>query len=148
MKEGFNSPSLHILAGLGKAEDSFTIEHYFGLAIKELAIQLPDKRQAALIYALAIVEEIINGKRELIVGVAEIKWGAIDSFGFESETASVLFDSIGFENVNGLFYEHDDLTDIIPPLKQDLETIDNVKKELYIELVKWREKVAGLITHP
>jgi hypothetical protein len=72
MEEGIDSPSLHILAGLEKAEDSLTFERYFFLALKELAIQLPDKRQAALIYALAIAEEIISGKKELIAGIAEI----------------------------------------------------------------------------
>ena len=53
LEEGLDIPSLCILAGLSKNESPFQIDHYFKLTLEELNIKLPDKRQAAIEYAMA-----------------------------------------------------------------------------------------------
>lgn len=63
LEEGLDTPSLCILAGLDKHESPFQIEHYFKMTLDELKIVLPDKRQAAIEYAFAIVDEILEGKK-------------------------------------------------------------------------------------
>src|SRR5476651_454184 len=77
LEEGYDSLSLSILAGLSKTENSFEIEKYFKSALNELEILIPDERTACIGYALAISDEIIDGKKELINGVSEIYHNAI-----------------------------------------------------------------------
>ena len=97
LSEGLYTPSICILAGLDKNEDWFVKEHYLKLALDELNITMPDKRQAALEYACAIADEVISGEKELIAGVSEIKNKAVDSYDFWSENQKYVYDSIGFE---------------------------------------------------
>ncbi len=102
LEEGLDTPSLCILAGLRKTESPFQIDHYFKLTLEELNIKFPDKRQAAIEYALAIVDEILDGKKDVIIGTREIIYKAIDSYDFFSETKQYCYDSIGFETAYGL----------------------------------------------
>jgi hypothetical protein len=145
ISEGLTSDSLYILAGLSKNENTFEIEHYLALALNELQIIQPDKKQAALEYALAITEEVIEGSKDLIIGIKEIKNQAIDSYDFYTETKEYVYDSIGFESLYGLYVTYDDLTDINPPLKSDLASIEDVKEEMFDELKKWQDKLTALL---
>lgn len=143
MEEGLNSPSLYILAGLEKNESPFQVEHYFKLALDELHIILPDKRTAALEYALAIAEHVINGKIPLMTGLLEIRYEAIDSYNFYEESKKLLFDSIGFERINGLFEAHFDLSDAFHQMHKDKtneQLIIETEADLLIELKKWIER--------
>ena len=144
LEEGLDTPSLCILAGLDKNENPFQIEQYFRLTLEELKIELPDKRQAALEYALAILDEILEGKKEIIQGTKEIYCNAIDSYDFFSETKDFCYDSIGFEAVYGLYDTYDDLLDADIPWqngKTNEQLMVEVKEELWGELKKWKEKI-------
>jgi len=145
LNENLDSPSLYILAGLDKAENSFVAERYLNLTLEELGMQMPDKRQAALIYALAITNEIIDGTKDLISGIREIKAQAVDSYNFWSENSNYVYDSIGFEKVYGLYDDYDNLTDITPPLKRDQEYINQIKVQLFDELKIWKERLEILV---
>lgn len=143
LEEGLDTPSLCILAGLSKNETPFQIDHYFKMTLEELKIKLPDKRQAAIEYAIAIVDEIVDGKKELISGAREVRYKAIDSYDFFSESIQYCYDSIGFEKAYGLF-------DTIDELSCDNESwqterteqfITETKAELFKELKKWRDKI-------
>jgi hypothetical protein len=96
-------------------------------------------------YALAITEEVIEGSKDLIIGIKEIKNQAIDSYDFYTETKEYVYDSIGFESLYGLYVTYDDLTDINPPLKSDLASIEDVKEEMFDELKKWQDKLTALL---
>src|SRR5690606_29447002 len=144
IEEGLNSPSLYILAGLSKNESPFQIDHYFKLTLDELNIKLPDKRQAAIEYAMAIVDEILDGKKDVIIGTREIRYKAIDSYDFFSESKQYCYDSIGFETAYGLFDTFDELSNA-ERLWQTEETIEQLmtetKTELFEELQKWKDKI-------
>ncbi|MBD1393139.1 hypothetical protein [Mucilaginibacter glaciei] len=144
LSENLDSPSLRILAGLGKNESSSVVEHYLKLSLQELKIVMPGKRKAALIYALFVTNEIISGVKELTEGISEIKSKAIDSFDFRSETKMYVYDSIGFEELHGLYVTYDDLTDINPPLKTDHDNIIEVKKQLQNALTSWKPQLEQL----
>jgi len=146
--EGLDTPSICILAGLDKNENSFVKEHYLKLALNELNIGMPNKRQAALEYACAIADEIISGEKELIAGVSEIKNKAIDSYDFWSENQKYVYDSIGFEIVYGLYDEYDDLQNDLMQISRDKsreELIIEVKTQLLDELTKWKEKIQSIL---
>lgn len=148
LKEGYDSPSLLILAGLSKNEDSLVIEHYFEKAIEELQIQLPTKRQAALEYSLAIIDEIFSFKKDLIVGVKEIKNKAIDSYDFFSETKTFCYDSIGFEMIFSLIDSYEELSVAREPWrkgKSNEELMEQFKQEIWDELKEWKNKLSALI---
>ena len=144
LEEGLDSPSLCILAGLSEYENPFQIEHYFNLALKELKINLPDRRQAAIEYALALVDEIIKGNIEVIDGTREIRYKAIDSYDFFSESKQYCYDSIGFEKAYGLFDTFDELSVADTPWQTDKtneQLMQETKIELLEELKRWRDKL-------
>ena len=144
LEEGLDSPSLYILAGLSQSENPFQIDHYFKQTLRELNIPLPDKRQAALEYALAIVDEIVKEKKDVIDGTREIRYKAIDSYDFFSESKQYCYDSIGFEKAYGLFDTFDELSNADRPWQTDKtneQLIQATKTELLEELKRWHDKL-------
>jgi hypothetical protein len=143
LEEGLDTPSLCILAGLSKNESPFQIDHYFKQTLEELNIKLPDKRQAAIEYAMGIVDDILDGKKDIIIGTTEIRYNAIDSYDFFSESKQFCYDSIGFETAYGLFDTIDELSCSNGPWQTEKtnEQIAETKTELYEELKKWKEKI-------
>src|SRR5690606_18407238 len=142
LEQGLDTPSLRILAGLNRNDSPFEIEHYFKLAIEELNIKLPDKRQAALEFATAIVEEILEGKKDVISGTREIHSDAISSYDFFSENKRYCYDSIGFERAYGLLNTCDDLSGAVEPWskeKSNQELLAETRAELLEELKKWKK---------
>ncbi len=110
LEDGLQSPSLCILAGLSKDESPSLIEHYFKLTLEELNIVLPNKREAAIEYALTIVDEILAGEKEIISGSRELVYKAIDAYDFYSESKQYSYDSIGFDKAYGLFDTFEELS--------------------------------------
>lgn len=144
LEEGLDTPSLCILAGLSKNDSPFQIDHYFKLTLKELKIQLPDKRQAAIEYALAIVDEILEGKKVVISGIREIRYKAIDSYDFFSESKQYCYDSIRFEKAYGLFDTFDELSNADRPWqteKTNEQLMTETRTELFEELKRWKDKI-------
>jgi hypothetical protein len=144
LNEGLDSPSLCILAGLSENENPFQIDHYFKLALKELNINLPDRRQAAIEYAIALADEIIKGKKDPIDGTREIRYKAIECYDFFSESKQYCYDSIGFEKVYGLFVTLDELSNADRPWQNDKtneQLMQETKIELLEELKRWRDKL-------
>ena len=145
LEQNLDTPSLRILAGLSDNENEFVIDRYFKDTLKELSIDLPDKRQAAIEVALAIAEEIFEGKQEVFKGVQNIKWKAIDAYPFFEESKHYCYDSIGFEKVYGLFDTIDDLKNAgstqwqIDKTNQELE--NELTKELLTELAAWASRM-------
>jgi len=144
LEEGLDTPSLCILAGLDKNENPFQIEQYFKLTLEELKFELPDRRQAAIEYSLAIVDEILDGKKDIIKGLSEIHYNSIESFDFFSETNEYCYDSIGYETVYGLFDTYEHLADADKPWQVDKsneQLMTEIKDELWGEIKKWKEKI-------
>ena len=143
MQQGLESPSLIILAGLSEDEYSSVIEQYFKAALRELSIELPepDERRAAIEIGVAIADEIIEGKRPVFEGVRAIVHDAIYAYPFYEETKRYMYDSIGFENVNGLFYTIDDLRDADNEPwqagKTNRQLEEEVTQKMLEELKKW-----------
>lgn len=111
IQQGLDAPSLRILAGLGNNEKVDEIDHYFEKALNELSIQLPEKREAALIYAAAIVDDILSGETDIIAGVGFIRLEAMDCYDFFSESVHHCYDSIGFDKIYGLYLQYNDVED-------------------------------------
>ncbi|OCX50717.1 hypothetical protein BEL04_18430 [Mucilaginibacter sp. PPCGB 2223] len=148
LETGYDSPSLCILAGL-EGENAFVIQQYLNAALYELSIEMPSKRKAAIEYAKALAEEIIEGKRELISGVYEIIYRAISYFDFYAETKNFVYDSILFERVYGAFHEYRDF-EACHDWEKDKEEVVNelsvLKMNLMKELQKWNEIIQSYLT--
>ena len=138
--EGFESKYLGILAGMNRTDETSELRKYLKWTIEELNIELPKKRDAALLYSNGIMDEILNEEKDVIDGVYEIKNFAIDSYDFRTETKKYLFDSIGFEKAYGLFVEYYDLKDSFAnESNQNLMT--ETKAELLVEIKNWKLKL-------
>jgi hypothetical protein len=136
-----DTPSLRILAGLSENENEFVIEKYFKDTLKELSIELPEKRQAAIDFGLAIAEDIIEGREKIFEGVQKIKRKAIDTYPFNEEAKNYCYDSIGFEKAYGLFDTIDDLRNAGSTQwqsgKSNQELESELSQELLTELKAW-----------
>jgi hypothetical protein len=73
LEEGLDSPSLRILAGLANNEYPSIVDHYFYETLKELKIDLPDKRTAAIAVTSSTLDKnmtreipVFEGNREII----------------------------------------------------------------------------------
>lgn len=143
LQEGLETESILILAGLCKNDNPFEIQEYFDKALEELNIRLPEKKQAALIYAIGLIEEIEKGKLEIIKGVYEIKNNAIDSYDFFDESEKYCYDSIGFEKIYGLFDDYFEVKECGEQWneKKKGKLTKEIKSELLTELIKWKEKI-------
>lgn len=143
LKEGLESESLLILGSLSKNDNSFEINQYFEKMIKELDIELPERRRAAIIYAQGIIDDILTGETEIIEGIYEIKNKAIDSFDFFSESQKYCYDSIGFEKIYGLFDEYFEVKECGSSWnkRKKGKLTSEIKSELFNELKKWEEKI-------
>ncbi|HWJ26715.1 MAG TPA: hypothetical protein VNS32_09235 [Flavisolibacter sp.] len=129
------------MAGLSENESEF-IAHYLKQTLKELSIQLPEKRLAALQVGLAIADEIFEGKRGVFEGTSNIVSQALDKYPFEGETIHYLYDSIGFAKVYGLYDTICDLREAGSQRWQPGKTNQALEQEVLEELCKdlelWR----------
>lgn len=141
LEEGFESESLLILAGMNNNDNSFEINQYFERTLYELNIELPEKRKAALIYAEGIIDEIIEGKKDVIKGTYEIYNNAIGSYDFFSETIEYCYDSVGFAKAYGLYDNYYDLKDSDyrwDRKKSNEILMKEIRNELFEELKNWK----------
>ncbi len=141
--EGLESESLIILAGMGDKDNSLELEQYFSLSLKELNLQLPELREAAIQLALYYADEIIDRRLDPIAGVYKILNKCLDTYDFSKENKKYAFDSTGFENIYGLYWNYDELIEADRPwdqVKSDEALMEEVKTELLAEVVKWKNK--------
>jgi hypothetical protein len=142
LEEGLDTPSLRILAGMDKSDNPFEIEKYFKQMLDELHIELADKRQTALDYALVIVDQILTGDEDVITGTHNIFTVALAKYPFEKETRRYVYDSIGLEKIYGLLDTYSDISEADIPWhkkKTNQELMDEVRVELLVELKKWAQ---------
>lgn len=149
LEHEFDTPSLRILAGLSENENEFVIDQYFKDTLKELSIDLPDKRKAAIEVAVAIAEEIFEGKQEVFEGVQNMISKAIDAYPFYEEDVRYSHDSIGFEKVYGLFDSIDDLRYAGSQWqigKTNQELLAELTQELLAALTVWTQRMKQELT--
>jgi len=144
VKEGYNSSSLLILAGLDKNDGTSEIDKYFRLALQELNIIIPDKRLAVLQCAYYSAVGVLEGKEDIFWGIMGII-SILKKYDFYSETKHYVYDSIFFEHVYGLFDQYDDLVNSWVDGKSDENFASSVKMEMFAALKSWCEKIRPYI---
>ncbi len=141
LEQGLETPSLVILAGLSDNENEFVIDRYLKDTLRELSIELPNRRQAAIEVGLAIADEIFEGKRNVYEGVKDLEDQALSTYPFYQEIKHYVYDGIGFEKVYSLLDTIGDLRDAgstqwqADKTNQELE--NEYTKDLLTELKRW-----------
>ncbi|MCH2032271.1 MAG: hypothetical protein MK202_02030 [Tenacibaculum sp.] len=136
--DDLDSKYLRILAGMKRTDEISELRKYLKWSLEELNIKKPTIREATLTYSSGILEDILNGEKEIIQGVYEIKNNALSNYDFYAESDKYYFDSIGFEHIFGLFNAYYDSLD---ELKIDTIHLEKIEKELLLELKKWKPKI-------
>jgi len=139
--EGYDSKYLGILAAMKKNDEIYELRKYLKWSLEDLNIELPTKRNGALLFSSGILDEILDKKKDIIKGISEIKNDALFSYDFYSESKKYCMDSIGFEHIEGLFDEYYETLD---KLRVDKKYLREIKSELLIELKKWKTKLKTL----
>jgi hypothetical protein len=129
LEQGLDSPSLRILAGLQENENEFTLRRYLEATLRELSIEIPDKRKATLQVASHIANDIIAARKPVVEGVNEL-FLKIDTYPFHEETKECRYDSIGLQEVyiifiNAEWSHHTGSPD------------ENLEQDLLTELITW-----------
>ncbi|WCO03612.1 hypothetical protein [Psychroserpens ponticola] len=140
--DGYDSKYLGILAAMKRTDEISELRKYLKWTIEELNIEIPTKRDAGLLYSSGIIDEILNDKKDIIKGVSEIKSNAFSCYDFYSESDKFCYDSVGFENIYGLFVEYYDSLD---KLNVDKKHLENTKNEMLAELKKWKPKLKNVL---
>ncbi|WP_152971506.1 hypothetical protein [Lacinutrix algicola] len=142
--DGYDSKYLGILAAMKRTDEISELRKYLKWTIEELNIEIPAKREAGLLYSSGIMDEILDDKKDIIKGVSEIKSNAFSCYDFYSESDKFCYDSVGFENIYGLFVEYYDSLD---KLNVDKKHLENTKNEMLAELKKWKPKLKNVLQH-
>ncbi len=142
MEDGYDSPSLVILAGLPEDEEPWRIETYLQAALRELNLLLPTERCAALIVAQAITDKISSGNISVWDGIQRLLDEVIDQPFFEESDDRYAYDGIGFSNVYGLLHSFDELP-IRPAFPWQKSTsygkqVDELEQKLLQSLQTWQ----------
>lgn len=140
LQEGFDSPSLCILAGMNANDYSSEIEHYFNAALRELDLELPSKRQAVLEIAAYLLDELFTNKKDIMQGVTLLVRHLSNYTDFFPENQQYAFDGMGFEHVYGLYDTHSELSCSDHPWqegKTNAELLVEVEQRLLVALKDW-----------
>ena len=145
LEAGLDTPTLRILAGLSDKENGFVIESYFKQTLRELKLELPEKRKAAIEVGIAYAESIFEGRKSIFDGVLCIKSYMLKQFPFFEESINYCYDSIHFDKVYALFDCLDDLRNAGSTRWQADKTNEQIEKEiceeLMLELKNWCDKM-------
>ena len=140
--DGYDSKYLRILAAMKRTDEISELRKYLKWTIEELNIEIPKKRKAALLYSSGIINEILTNKKDIIKGVSEIKNDAFSYYDFYSESDKYCFDSVGFENIYGLFVEY---YDELGKSNRDKKHLEDTKNKMLVELKKWKPKLKNVV---
>jgi len=147
LEEGFDSPSLVILAGIERNESPAVVDRYFELVLIELNIAIPNIKALTIECAILMAEEIIKNNADIIEGISDIFNRALNKYDFFSESKEFAFDSIYFERVNGLYWEYDDLSMAIEAWdekKSNQDLMGEIKEHLFEELKIWLVNIKSI----
>lgn len=73
MEEGFESASLHILAGCNSNENRFHLSEYYVNSLKQLNLIEPDSRTAVITVLKSYANNIIDGKTDAYHGFEKME---------------------------------------------------------------------------
>ena len=69
---GWESRSLNVLAGLAKPPNEFEVDEYVGRMLKELDVRVPDDKEFAKLYGMAVAGEMLAGTTTPYDGAREL----------------------------------------------------------------------------
>lgn len=103
LEEGYDTPSVLILAGFSKKESPFLIDEYFNLMLKDLNIKLVDKRDAAVFLIKSQVKKISEEQIDVYDACDFIFKQVLALTNIRQQDKNFVYDSIGLEIVYSLY---------------------------------------------
>lgn len=143
LKEGFETPSLVVLAGFNEYDNPFVIAAYFTQLLKELNLNLSDKEYAALYLLGLMVDKIIHGEVDVYNGCDFIFSDVLGLTDLRRKDNMYVYDSIGFANIYGLY---DTIGELVhaserwDSVRSNEQLIEDTKKDIKKKLEEWRLK--------
>lgn len=137
LQEGYDTPSLRILAGLGS--DILEIKEYLKLTLKEMDIELPklpNKANAWLMLIRYYIQQIIDRNVDPIEGVGKIIHDVLMKTDFcKGKDKKYAYDYIGFDKLYGLYYDYDDMTNTLVAVSNKFrkKRIIKIREEIITE---------------
>ncbi|WP_042274592.1 hypothetical protein [Faecalimicrobium dakarense] len=147
LEEGYDTPSLRILAGLDNYP--WDIDYYLKLTLEELNIEVPNQKMAGLLLIEHHINQMIKKELDLIDGlkkiIDEVLWN-LECFNDEEEKYA--YECIGFSELYSLYYAYDEVINcddeflvLEKPIEEEIRLI---KEKIMIEAIKYNEKLKAL----
>lgn len=141
LKEGLDSESLIILAGLSERDNSFEILHYFDKALQELNVKMPEKEDAVFVLMAYYLDAVLDGEIDPVEGVGKIYNDILLQTELFYESKFYVYDSINFHHIYGLYDSYLDLKEAKVPWrdgKTNEELMQDIKFKIIQELKIWK----------
>ena len=121
MEEGYDTASLRMLAGKSEKDSAFELREYFGLALKELGLSLPERKEALTRVVAFYANRIAEKEVDTYQGFDEMN-AMINKTEFDCESLGLMscyvdYITIWEEKSDGL----------------DFHTAEGISKDQYIE---------------
>lgn len=145
LEEGLESPSLATLAGMSRLDDPYELIKYLEKSLDELDIPMPDRVKATNDYVAGVIDQIIDGQVDVVIGAHKIFQAALHNFDYFPKVKKYAYDNFGLEKAYGLLDTCDELPEADHPWDKDKtneELLVEAREHLLEELKRWRERYA------
>jgi hypothetical protein len=146
---GFDSKWLRILAGLNKS-DSVEIAECLKRTLDELGIQNPSRKESARELILAYIDQIIDGRINVELGLHHIVRDVFGKMYEETAGEHLAGESLGIHDLVSSYWQIDDLREIVvdwnspcewDESKSNDEMLDELRKEAIESAKKCKQTV-------
>ena|GEM_PF-946464 len=141
LEEGYETPSLIMLAGCNDNENPFLINQYFQGLLHELSLNSLDKKQAALFLVNSTVDKIVSNQIDVYEGCDFIFKQILDLTDLRSENKKFVYDSIELADVYSLYVTIWELMHASvnwDKIKTNNNLMEETKQEIKKRLLEWK----------
>lgn len=138
--DGYESPSLLLLAGLATDENPFVIDEYFKKVLQELNVDLVGTNQAAFFLVKSIAKKILDNQIDTYAGCDFIFSQILSSTDLRRQDDKFVYDSIGLSDIYSLYITIEELKNASirwDKLKTNEQLIEEAKENIKMKFKEW-----------
>ncbi len=142
LEDGYESPSLILLAGFAADENPFVIDEYLKKVLEELNVDLTETNQAAFFLVKSIAKKILDNQIDTYVGCDFIFGQILSSTELRKQDDKFVYDSIGLADIYSLYTTVEDLMNASvrwDKLKTNEQLIEEAKENIKMKFKEWNK---------
>lgn len=140
LEEGYENPSLILLAGLSADENPFVMDECFKNVLEELNVDFIERNQAAFFLIKSIAKNILDNQIDTYVGCDFIFNQILNMTDLRKQDDKFVYDSIGLADVYSFYITIEELMTASvkwDTLKTNEQLIEEVKENIKVKFKEW-----------